>query len=155
MPSPQTATCHFFLVTFNLILSCFGWQPAATSSTAFTFCLWTFLHLARILQQILSPKGLLTQGKEIHLSHISGRLFSKISVFILEGHLSISICSSTQFCNTHSTKAAYHSVTLEQSHVLNLWWVINWLNGFPQTEPDQTCLNLEQTSKSKGRNCHS
>lgn len=82
MPGSKTTTRHFFPVVFSRLLSCLGWYPAATSSSAFTFCLSMFPHLARSLQQTLSSKGLLTQGKETHLFHIPGRLFSSRHLYL-------------------------------------------------------------------------
>lgn len=67
------------------------------------------------------------------MSHLWKPLLQQTPVFILEGCLSISICSSTQVSNIYSTKAMHYRVTLWQSHVSNLWWVTNWLNVFPQT----------------------
>lgn len=84
-------------------------------------------------------------------------------VSALEGFSSIDNCIYFRWMSLH-THLQKHRVfenlrapqcNTTQSHTSNLWLVTNQLHSFPQTDAGLTCLDLEQNSKFKDRNCHS
>lgn len=66
-PVSWVAIAPLLLVISSIILCWFG-GPTAISSRAFTFR-FSHDHLVRSINQIISPEGLLMEGKEARVSH--------------------------------------------------------------------------------------